>query len=121
ATLPAASVAVQVTVVVPTANWAPDGGVQTTTGGEQLSVAVTSNRTVALLSQELILTLRSPGSRNTGFSRSTTVMVNVLVARFPAASRATQTTVVVPLGKTEPDSGWQTTVAPGWLSLTVTL
>ena len=37
--LPAASVAVQVTVVVPTGNWLPEAGLQTTVTPGQLSIA----------------------------------------------------------------------------------
>jgi hypothetical protein len=41
AVLPLPSVAVQLTVVTPTGNVAPDGGLQTTVGVPKLSVAVT--------------------------------------------------------------------------------
>ena len=46
-----------------------------------------------------------------------TVKVQLLV--FPAASVATQVTVLVPLVKVEPVGGVQATVAPAQLSLTV--
>jgi len=48
AVFPAASVAVQVTVVVPLANWDPEFGEQTTGTVPQLSVAWTLNETIAV-------------------------------------------------------------------------
>jgi len=47
AVLPAASVAVAVTVVVPTGNVDPDGGVATTVSPGQLSLDVTEKFTIA--------------------------------------------------------------------------
>src|SRR2546423_5710460 len=49
AVFPELSVAVQVTVVVPTGNAAPEGGLQTTVTPGQLSVAVAEKLTTALL------------------------------------------------------------------------
>ena len=45
-----------------------------------------------------------------------TVIVNVHVPVFAAASVAVHVTVVTPTGKDEPDAGRQLTVAPGQLS-----
>ena len=56
-----------------------------------------------------------------GGSSSLTVTVNEQLSLFPAASVATDLTVVVPLGNVEPDAGVETTVTPGQLSLAVTV
>ena len=48
-----------------------------------------------------------------------TATVNPQVAWIPDASVAVQVTVVVPMGKIDPERGLQTTVRPGQLSLTV--
>ncbi len=51
---------------------------------------------------------------------STTPILNVPMATFPAASLAEQWTVVTPSGKTEPDGGVQTTgTGPSTLSIAV--
>jgi hypothetical protein len=72
ALLPQASVAVQVTVVVPTGNVLPEGGLQTTVGaGPQLSVAVVVKLTTLLHSP----TMMSSGQSITGGVVSTTLMV----------------------------------------------
>ena len=47
---------------------------------------------------------------------SNTVVVKLQVAVLPDASVAVQVTVVVPVGKHEPDGGLHTTVTPGQLS-----
>ena len=59
------------------------------------------------------------GHATVGFSVSLTVTVKLHVAVFPDASVAVQLTVVVPIGKVEPDAGEQTTVTPGQLSVAV--
>jgi hypothetical protein len=56
-----------------------------------------------------------------GGSVSVTVTVNAHRLVLPAASVATQLTVVTPFGKVEPDSGVQTVVTPGQLSAAVTV
>jgi hypothetical protein len=66
-------------------------------------------------------TVMFAGRLSTGFWSSRIVTVKELVALLPAASVATHTTVVVPLGKVEPDGGVHTTVAPARLSLTCTV
>jgi len=48
---------------------------------------------------------------------SYTVTVKLQLAVLPEGSVATQLTVVVPTGNTDPDAGVHTTVAPGALSL----
>lgn len=50
---------------------------------------------------------------------SKTVTLKLQEALLPEVSVAAQLTVVIPSGKTEPDGGEQTTVAPGQLSTTV--
>ena len=49
---------------------------------------------------------------------SYTVTVKLQVAVLPEVSVATQLTVVVPTGNTDPDAGVHTTVAPAQLSVT---
>jgi hypothetical protein len=50
---------------------------------------------------------------------SKTVTVKLQLAVLPEASVAVQVTVVVPIGKHDPETGLQTKVTPGQLSLTV--
>src|SRR5688572_7854730 len=119
--LPSASVAMFVTVVTPSGKVEPDGGVLTTVGTEQLSVAVTTKLTTALLCPGGTTSEMFAGRLRTGFWVSTMVTRNEFVVRLPAISVAMQTTVVVPFGKTEPEGGVHTTVAPGTLSFTVTV
>ena len=52
---------------------------------------------------------------------SLTVTVNVQVDLLPAASVAVEVTVVMPIGKAEPEGGLETTVTPGQLSVAVTV
>lgn len=115
-TLPAASVAVQVTVVVPTGKAEPDGGWQTTLTPGQLSVALTVKVTVADEAAGAAATVMSAGQVMTGGCWSSTVTVKVQWLALPAASVAVQVTVVVPIGNAEPEGGWQTTLTPGQLS-----
>src|SRR5512140_2304476 len=49
-----------------------------------------------------------------------TVTVKLQLSLFPAASVATQSTGVTPLGKTDPDAGVAVTVTPGQLSVAAT-
>jgi hypothetical protein len=100
---PAASVAVEVTVVVPGGKRLPDAGLLTTVTPGQLSVAVgEANITVASHSPALFETVIFGGQIMTGNSVSFTVTVNEQVDIFPAASVAVELTVVVPLGKKLP-------------------
>jgi len=115
--LPLASVAVHVTVVVPTGKPDPDSGEQVTVGeGSQLSVAV-----AAKLTGTSKLTLHPmamlAGQVMAGGSVSLTVTVKEQVAIFPEGSVAVQLTVVVPFGKAEPDAREQVTVT--WPELSV--
>src|SRR5580765_7362118 len=115
-TLPAASVAVTLTVVVPRGKREPDAGVTITTGVEQLSVAETLNVTAASLRPGAVATVMFGGSCRAGRSRSWIVTAKLLVERLPEGSAAVQTTVVTPTGKMEPEAGVQVMVAPGSLS-----
>ena len=118
---PAASVAVQVTVVVPGGKKEPDAGVQTAVTPGQLSLTVGSGKlTNAPLLPGSLKPLMSAGQVITGGSVSFTVTVNEQGALvLPAASVAVHVTVVVPTGKKLPDAGEHTAVTPGQLSLIV--
>ena len=61
------------------------------------------------------------GQTINGFSLSLTMTRKLQDAVLPAASVAVQRTVVVPLGKAEPEAGLQTTVTPGVSSVAVTV
>ena len=110
AILPAASVALQVTEVVPTGKGEPEGGVQTMPGVPQLSVAVTTKLTgplVVAIGQEAIAAeLMSPGQVITGGVLSVTITVN----EQPGPAAVVQVTVVVPTAKQLPEAGLQVTV-----------
>ena len=56
-----------------------------------------------------------------GFWVSFTVTLKLMLATLPEASLAEQFTVVMPTGKTEPEAGVQLKVAPGQLSLAITV
>ncbi len=118
AVLPAASVAVQVTVVVPTGNVDPDAGVQVIVAPGQLSVTVEVYVTTASHEPGSLPTAISPGHVATGSSVSLTVTVNEHVSALPATSVAIQVTVVAPSANVEPEAGVQAIDAPGQLSVT---
>jgi hypothetical protein len=120
AVLPESSTAVQVTAVTPSGKAFPEGAEQTTATEPLLSVAVTMYSATGFVWQEAAIMDIFAGTVSTGLSRSSTVTVKLLLARLLAASLAVQTTVVIPIAKAEPDGGRHTTVAPGWLSVTVT-
>src|SRR5690242_4033570 len=108
ATLPAWSVAVQVTSVVPIANVLPDAGVHTTgTLPSTRSVAVGWNVATAP-SGPVAVSTWSAGTVSAGGVVSTTVIWNVVDAALPALSVAVQVTVVVPTGNV-PAPGVQVT------------
>jgi hypothetical protein len=114
------SVAVQVTVVVPTGNIDPAGGLHTTVGaGGQLSVAVgVVKLTSALIAKGheacavTVIGAAQPFG-NTGASVSFTVTVKLQVALLPTPFEAVHITVVTPFGNTLPDEGVQVTVGCG--------
>ena len=93
---PLESVAVLVTTLVPIENLDPEGGVLTTVGVPQLSVAVTLKLTIALPLPGSEGTWISAGQTMVGCSVSFTVTWNMLVTEFPEASVARQVTTVLP-------------------------
>ena len=101
--LPAASVAVQVTVLTPRGKVLPEAGVQVTgrfaadqvVGGGAGVDHVARHRCA-----EVLPTTRLAGACTSGAVVSTTLTVKELVPLLPAASVAVQVTVVVPSGKT---------------------
>jgi hypothetical protein len=105
--LPALSLAVQSTVVVPIANWVPDFGEQLSTGlASRSSVAETAYVTRAPAG-DVALTVIATGVVMTGAdrSRATTVTEDVPVDELPAVSCAVHLIVLVPTGNVEPDTG----------------
>jgi hypothetical protein len=103
AVLPDASVAVQVTVVVPAGKIDPEGGVHEVVTPGQLSEAVGGgNVTIApvwLGAGVTVVTLS--GQSIIGGSVSTTVIVN----EQPGPAVDVQVTVVVPTSKNDPEAG----------------
>jgi hypothetical protein len=116
---PAASVAVQLTVVVPTLKADPEGGAQEIVVPGQLSVAVGVKLTAAEHWPVSLSTAISEGAVRTGPSLSLTVTLNAPVSVLAEASVAVQFTIVVPTGNAEPEGGTQDTVAPTQLSVAV--
>ena len=115
-TLDDASVAVQLTVVVPNGKTLPEAGLQTGVGGETPQFSLTVGNEYVTVAEHcptgagcVIL----GGQVSTGACVSFTVMVKLQVAKFPAASSAQQVTVVVPLGNVEPLGGLQILVPDG--------
>ena len=99
-----ASVAVHVTVVVPTGNSEPDAGLQLTVGlGSLLSVAVAENVTIA--PAELVAcVVMSPGTVRVGAVVSgggvaAEVTVTVALALFCGVALSVHEIVVCPTGK----------------------
>ena len=120
-----ASVALQLTVVVPTVKLEPEAGVQVTVAPGQLSVTVGLVK-VTVAAQAPVaagtLVMFDGQAPSTGSWVSLTVTVKVQGADIlPEASVALQLTVVVPTGKLLPEAGVQATVAFGQLSETVGL
>jgi hypothetical protein len=109
--LPAASVAVQVTVVVPSGKLEPEFAEQLMLGfASTLSVAVTVKETVAA-PPPVHSAVIFAGQVITGGVVSPTVTVNWHgVDRLPEPSLAVQLTVVVPELKLDPDAGVQVIV-----------
>lgn len=109
AVLPDASVAVHVTVVVPTGNGVPEGGTHATVTPGQLSVATGSAKVptaavaIGQLAGATAVTL--VGQVMVGGCVSLTVTVNEQVRG--GGPVVVQVTVVVPTGKNEPDAGEQ--------------
>jgi hypothetical protein len=101
--LPLASVAVLVTVVVPTGNVLPLSRLLTTFITPQLSAALTVKVTLLRLHRPAsVENTRLPGQVITGFSASVTVTVKLQLVVLPLASVAVFVTVVVPTGNVLP-------------------
>jgi hypothetical protein len=102
AVLPAASVAVAVTVVAPRLKVLPEAGLYDTVA-EQLSEAVAAKVTTAVQAPLAVLAVRLDGQVIIGGWLSTTVTVNEQVAVCPLPSMAVAVTVVVPRAKVLPE------------------
>ena len=120
-----ASIALQLTVVVPTVKLEPEAGVQVTVAPGQLSVTVGLVKVTVAAQVPVaaaMLVMFDGQAPSTGSWVSLTVTVKVQGADIlPEASVALQLTVVVPTGKLLPEAGVQATVAFGQLSETVGL
>ena len=102
---PAASVAVTVTVVVPTAKSEPDAFEYVIVTGPTASVATADAKLTIAPDELVLLTVMFPGTEViTGGVVSRTVIVKVRVVMFPAPSFAVTVTIVVPIAKTVPDA-----------------
>jgi hypothetical protein len=112
------SVAVQVTLVVPTWKTEPEAGLQATETPGQLSVAVAEKVATAPAGQ-VGSNVMLAGHVMAGGCASLTVTVNWQLAVLCDASVAVHVTVVVPFGNVEPDGGTQLDVTPGQLSFAV--
>jgi hypothetical protein len=111
--LPESSVAVQLTVVVPSGNVLPDGGVHTTVGvGSMASTALAVYVTTAPPGP-VAGTVMFPGTVRTGGVVSWTVTENDPEPVLLCASVAVQLTVVVPTGNVLPDGGAHETLGLG--------
>src|SRR5438093_360868 len=115
--LPLASVAVQVTELVPLAKLEPDAGTHRTEPPGQLSVNENAKLTLLAHCPGAVLTVIGPGQLGTGRSVSVTVTVKVQFELLPLASVAVHTTLVVPLAKIEPEAGRHRIEPPGQLSV----
>src|SRR5204863_355545 len=123
AVLPWASVAEQVTVVVPRSNVDPDAGEHDgVIAPSTMSVAV-GVKVIAAPAGPVASWVMSSGSVSTGACVSDTFTVNVLSALLPAASLAVQVTVVsTSSGKVSPDAGSHvTSTVPSTRSVAVGL
>ena len=108
--LPEASVAVTVTVVIPTGKKLPEAGELVTVTPGQLSVAVGVKETFAPHWPGVLPTMMFAGQVTIGGCTSFTLTVNVHVAVLPEASVTVAVTVVMPTGKNDPDAGVEVTV-----------
>jgi hypothetical protein len=112
---PAASIAEQLTVVVPIAKVVPDAGTQFGVNDpETLSDALAEKLTL-VPEAESASTLMFDGTVTVGFVVSWTVIVNEMAVSvvLPLASWAVQLTMVFPSGKTLPEDGAQLTLGDG--------
>ena len=118
--VPHVSLAVTVTVVVPTGNVLPLGGLATTPGGGlQPPLAVTLKNTVAPL--ELVAVTVRLDEQLRLIGGLTTVTRNKQLVLLPQVSLAVTVTVVVPTGNVLPLGGLATTVGAEQPPLAVTV
>src|ERR1043166_1962261 len=117
--LPLASVAVQVTVLVPLAKLDPEAGTHRIEPPGQLSVSVARKLTLLAHWPGAVLTVIGPGQLIVGGWLSTTVTLKVQFEVLPLASVAVHTTLVVPIAKLVPDAGTHRIEPPGQLSVNV--
>ena len=111
--LPSKSVAVTLTVVVPSGKTLPPGGVTTSTGaGSTMSVAVTTKSTTAPVGP-VAWAMIGLGAVITGGVVSSTVTVKLEVDTLPVKSVAVTFTVVSPSSKVLPLGGVTTTTGAG--------
>src|SRR5262249_10826424 len=104
-TFPAASLAVTVTVVVPTAKVEPEAFEYVIVTGPTRSVAIAAAYDTATPEDECVVTVMFGLTKvKTGGVVSRTVILNVLIVGFPAASFAVIVTVVWPIPKIVPDA-----------------
>ncbi len=120
AVLLCASVAEQLTVLMPNGKTEPEAGEQVTaTEPSTKSVAEAVKLTMAP-EESVVSTVMLAGRFNAGAVVSTTVTWKLAVPVFPCESVAEQVTVVVPNAKVEPEAGEQIgTMAPSTLSVAV--
>jgi hypothetical protein len=118
--LPWASVAVHVTVVVPTGKFEPEAGVHVgVIGPSTVSLAVAVNVST-FPDADPVLSVMSAGTVTVGGVVSCTVTWKEALLEFPAASLAVQLTVVVPSGNVDPDAGVQFELVTPTASVNVT-
>jgi hypothetical protein len=104
--LPALSVALQATVVAPSAKTAPLAGTQLT--GSVPSTTSVAVKEYVTATPPLVGAVRLRSlTENTGGVVSTTRMVNAPEAVAPRESVTVQTRSVAPIGKVEPEADWQ--------------
>src|SRR5436309_12194555 len=115
--LPDASVAVQTTLVVPFGKLEPDGGTHRIEPPGQLSVKLAKKLTLLAHWPVAVLTALLPAQRGRGRSVSVTVSEKLQLELLPDASVAVHNTLVVPLGKLDPDAGAHTMEPPVQLSV----
>jgi hypothetical protein len=101
----AASRAVAVTVVVPSANIVPLGCEYDIAVTPTASVAVAASYVTTAPAPLVASTVRFAGTLTTGAVVSRTVTRKVVLPTFPAPSVARAVTVVTPIGNREPDAG----------------
>ena len=113
-TFPAASVGVQVTVVVPTGKDDPEGGTQLTVAPGQLSATVGAVKLTVIAAPPTVgvtaVMFAGQLLDKVGNCVSFTFTVKVQEEEEPSSLVAVTVTVVVPTGKNEPDAGLDATV-----------